>query len=171
MKRVNVKRLCVMGVLIAAAMLFSYVESLVPVFLPIPGVRLGLANIVVLLALLMFKPGEAFLIGFIRVLLSGILFGNPFSLAMSCSGFLLSFLVMYIFKRSDKFSIPGISIAGGMFHNVAQLLCARIILSSYGIMIYMFPLCVVGCITGCINGFICKMIFERTDKHDWISEG
>ena len=128
MKRVNVKRLCVMGVLIAAAMLFSYVESLVPGFLPIPGVRLGLANIVVLLALLMFKPGEAFLIGFIRVLLSGILFGNPFSLAMSCSGFLLSFLGRFF--GSCLFGCRlGYWLCGGFFSSrlcggfVARLFC------------------------------------------------
>ena len=165
MKNVTVKRLCLMGVLVAIAMLFSYVESLIPVFLPIPGIRLGLANIIVLIALLMLGPGEAFFIGFVRIMLSALLFGNLFSLALSFSGFLLSFISMLIVKKADRFTIPGISMTGGFFHNLAQLCCASLILSSGGIMIYTFPLCIVGLITGIINGFIAKMIYERGDMN------
>ena len=169
MKEMSVKRICLLGVLAAAAMLFSYVESMIPVFLPIPGIRLGLANTVILLALMMFTPLEAFLIGAVRIILSALLFGNLFSLALSSCGFLLSFFVMFLLKKSKAFSVPGISIAGGIFHNAAQLWCACFILSSGAVMIYTFPLCIVGALTGCLNGFICKMIFERTKRYDRLS--
>lgn len=99
----NIKRISLIGVFIAMAMLFSYVESLVPSFLPVPGARIGLANIVILLCLYTLGPVEALTVGIIRIVLSALLFGNLFSLALSCGGFVLSFSVMcFLYKKIGR---------------------------------------------------------------------
>lgn len=167
----NIKRISLIGVFIAMAMLFSYVESLVPSFLPVPGARIGLANIVILLCLYTLGPVEALTVGIIRIVLSALLFGNLFSLALSCGGFVLSFSVMCFLYKSHKHTIPGISAVSGAFHNFGQIIVASFIIGSTGLMSLFVLFAVLGIVTGIITGIICKMIYERTSKYDWLSQG
>ena len=167
--KVSVKELAVMGVLTAAAMIFSYVESLFAAFIPVPGVKLGLANVIILLAIFAVGEWQAFVIGLVRVLLSALLFGNLMSLGISSSGFLLSFLFMLYLKRLGKFSIIGISLGGGAAHNLGQLICVSIYMSSFLMMRYLFLFSLFGVLTGLVTGFVCKLIYERVKEYDWLS--
>lgn len=165
----GVKKVVLIGVLISAALIFSYVEFLFPSFIPVPGVKLGLANIVVLLAMLILGIKEAFLVGILRVILSSILFGNFISFFMAVSGFLLSFLFMAYLYKMDRNSIPGISMGGGVFHNFGQLIAASVYIGNFGLFKWAFLFSLFGIITGLITGFICRMIYERVKEYDWLS--
>ena len=167
----NIKRIAAAGALTAVALIFSYVETLISSFIPVPGVRLGIANIVVVLALFMMGPWEALAIGLLRIVIASVLFGNPVSFAMSLSGFALSFPVMLILKKTGKFTIPGISLGGGAAHNFGQLICAMVMLGNAGLLRFSVLFGLFGIITGMIVGFICKMIYERVKDYDWLSKG
>ena len=118
MKNNKVKNIAFYGMMTALALIFSYLESFIPVnaLIPIPGVKLGFANIVVVFALYMMKPVDAIIIGILRVLLSGLLFGNPMTIAYSLVGCFLSWLVMTLTKNT-KLSVVGVSMLGGIMHN------------------------------------------------------
>lgn len=165
----SIKRLTLMGVMTALAMLFSYVESLVPSFLPIPGARIGLANIVVLLCLYVIGPREAFIVGIVRILLSALLFGNIFSLCLSISGFVFSFLLTVFLYKRKVFSIPGISSGAGAFHNFGQVIAASFIVGNSKLLSSFVWFGILGIVTGILTGFICKLVYERIFKYDWIS--
>ena len=110
-------RVAYFGVFTALALIFSYVETLIPINFGIPGVKLGLANLVIVIALYKMKLTEVYLLSVVRVLLSGFIFGNYFSIIYSLAGGLLSLTVMALLKKSKGFSVMGISVAGGVFHN------------------------------------------------------
>ena len=114
------------GVLASLALIASYVESLVPLPVPVPGIRLGLANAVVLAVLELFGFREAFLVSVVRILLSGFLFGNLSSIFYSLGGGLLSLLLMNLLYKKGSFGTLGISMAGGVAHNFGQLLVASL---------------------------------------------
>ena len=124
------KKVARMGVFIALAMIFSYIEVLIPFNFGIPGVKLGIANIVTVTSLYVFSTGEAFGISVIRIVLMGILFGNGMSLLYSLAGGLLSFLALWIGKRTSWFSVIGVSVAGGVFHNVGQILAGMLVMKN-----------------------------------------
>ena len=106
-------RVAYFGVFTALALIFSYVETLIPINFGIPGVKLGLANLVIVIALYKMKLTEVYLLSVVRVLLSGFIFGNYFSIIYSLAGGLLSLTVMALLKKSKGFSVMGISVAGG----------------------------------------------------------
>ena len=120
-------RVAYFGVFTALALIFSYVESLIPIQLGIPGVKLGLANLIIVIALYKMRLSEVFLLSIVRILLSGFLFGNYFSILYSLAGGLLSLAVMALLKKTGDFSVMGISMAGGVFHNVGQLVVAMMV--------------------------------------------
>ena len=111
-------------------MIFSYVEVLIPFNFGIPGIKLGIANLVIVVGLCFLKPHEVFLVSVLRILLVGILFGNGMSLIYSIAGGMFSLAVMLILKKSGGFSILGISVAGGVAHNIAQLAAAMLVVST-----------------------------------------
>ena len=122
------KRIAAIGLLIALAMILSYVETLFPVFFAVPGMKLGLTNLVIIVALYTLKPMDAFLVNIVRIVLVAFTFGNMFSMIYSLAGGMLSFLVMYLLKRSDRFGAVGISAAGGVAHNLGQIIVAIFVL-------------------------------------------
>ena len=140
--------------LIGLAMIFSYVESLIPLNFGIPGVKLGLANLVVVAGLAFLPPLQILAVLISRICLTGLLFGNVLSLAYSLAGGLLSFLVMLLLKRIKGFSMTGISIAGGVAHNVGQLLTAMVILGNVHLGWYFPPLLVAGVVAGGLIGML-----------------
>lgn len=152
------------GVFTALALIFSYVESLIPINFGIPGVKLGLANLITLIALYKMSVKEAFLISIARVILSGFIFGNLFAILYSLAGGLLSLAIMTWFKRSNKFSIYGISMAGGVFHNVGQLMMAILVVESVTIAGYLPVLLVSGLLTGLVIGVVSGETLKRIDK-------
>ena len=157
-------RVAYFGVFTALALIFSYVETLIPINFGIPGVKLGLANLITLIALYKMTVKEAYLISITRVVLSGFLFGNLFAILYSLAGGLLSLTLMTVFKKSDKFSIYGISMAGGVFHNVGQLIMAMLVVESVTIAGYLQVLLVSGLITGLLIGVVSREVLKRIRK-------
>lgn len=115
-------RVAYFGVFTALALIFSYVETLIPVNLGIPGVKLGLANLIIVVALYKMRLSEAYLLSVVRVLLAGFIFGNYFSIIYSLAGGLLSLTVMALLKKWGGFSCRESVFAGGVFHNIGQLI-------------------------------------------------
>ncbi|MEI3139095.1 MAG: Gx transporter family protein [Lachnospiraceae bacterium] len=160
-KKSSAQKVALYGVLIALAMVLSYVEMLIPLPVGIPGVKPGLANLVVFLALYTMTAREALLISMVRILLVSITFGNGSAFLYSMAGGILSFLVMWIFQKKDFLLPAGVSIAGGIAHNVGQLLMAAVILENGAVFTYFPVLLAAGCITGGIIGFLGEQIRKR----------
>lgn len=149
------------GVFVALALIFSYIETLIPFQIGIPGVKLGLANIVIVIALYRMPAGEALMLSVVRVILSGFLFGNLMSILYSLAGGLLSLAVMWGMKRIKAVSILGVSIAGGVFHNIGQLVMAALVVETYGVFSYVPVLLVSGLITGLVIGLASGEVLKR----------
>lgn len=164
MNKSKVKNIALYGVMIALAMIFSYLESFIPInlLIPVPGVKLGLANIVVLFALYTMRFGDAVVIAIIRVLLSGLIFGNPMTIAYSLAGSMLSIVVMYLLKKTDL-SIIGVSMMGGISHNIGQLIVAVILTSTVRIAYLVPVLLVTGMVTGLLMGVAAKLVIPRVE--------
>ena len=158
------KKIALMGLMTALALIFSYIEFLIPISIGIPGIKLGLANIVTVVALYILKPHEAFLINLVRILLCGLLFGNSMSLIYSLSGGILSFVIMLLLKKINGFSVYGVSIAGGVTHNIGQILAAMAVLENVMIAYYLPVLLIAGAATGFLIGFLSSRIIPQADK-------
>ncbi|MCI9168925.1 MAG: Gx transporter family protein [Dorea sp.] len=154
-------RVAYFGVFTALALIFSYVETLIPISFGIPGVKLGLANLIIVIALFKLKLKETYLLSVVRILLSGFLFGNYFSIIYSLAGALLSLSVMALLKRAGGFSIIGISIAGGVFHNIGQLFVAMAVVEMFQAAYYVPVLLVAGLLTGCLIGILAQEMLKR----------
>ncbi len=148
------------GLMIALAFIFSYIESLFPV-VGIPGVKLGLANLVVLVTLVLLRPRDALAISCLRILLVGFTFGSPASMLYSLAGGLVSLGVMILFRRSEKFSILGVSVAGGVSHNLAQLAVAAAVLRTPQIVWYLPILLLSGLLTGALIGVAARLCLPK----------
>ena len=160
-KRLTGKQIAEYGLLIALAMVLSYVEFLIPFSFAVPGIKLGLANIVVVFALYRLGKTEAFVISILRVLLMTFMFGNAFALAYSLSGAVLSFLVMLLLLKNGRFSPVGVGIGGGVAHNIGQILCAMVLLETKQIIYYLPVLFVSGTLAGVAIGVISGILINR----------
>ena len=149
------------GVFTALALIFSYVETLIPIHFGIPGAKLGLANLVVVIVL--YKAGwkDALLLSVTRIVLSGFLFGNLFGILYSLAGGLFSLGVMTIIKRRESFSMIGVSMAGGVTHNIGQLIVAMIVVETYQVGYYLPALMLAGLATGTLTGLVCREVLRR----------
>ncbi|MFI3238173.1 MAG: Gx transporter family protein [Lachnospiraceae bacterium] len=150
-----------MGMYIAIAMIFSYVEMLIPFNFGIPGMKLGLANLIVVVVLYKMNYKDAYIVSIIRVVLVGMLFGNLASIAFSLSGCLLSLTIMCIMHKLDVLSILGVSMIGAVFHNIGQILMAMLVVSSFSVVYYLPVLLVAGIITGLVIGIIAREMLKR----------
>ncbi len=148
------------GLMIALAFIFSYIETLIPV-VGIPGVKLGLANLVVLVTLVLLRSRDALAISFLRILLVGFTFGSPVSMLYSLAGGLVSLGVMILCRRTEKFSILGVSIAGGVSHNLAQLAVAAGALRTPQIVWYLPVLLLSGLLTGALIGVVARLCLPK----------
>ena len=157
------KKTAFMGLFLALSMILSYVESLIPFSFGIPGIKLGLANLVVVLMLYKIGAKEALCVSVLRIILTGFLFGNGFSILYSLAGGVLSFLGMVLLKKFD-FKCITISTTGGILHNIGQVIMASIVVSNYYIYYYIPVLLIAGAATGFINGLISQEIIIRIGK-------
>ena len=154
-------RVAYFGVFTALALIFSYVETLIPFNFGIPGVKLGLANLIIVIVLYKIKLSEVYLLSIVRVLLNGFIFGNYFSIIYSLAGGLLSLTVMALLKKKGGFSILGISMAGGVMHNIGQLIIAMIIVETFSVAYYVPVLLISGLITGFVIGIASGEMLKR----------
>lgn len=159
-KNPNIKRIAFIGMLTAYAMILSYIESLIPFFFGIPGMKLGLANLAVVISLYLLDEKAAVLINGIRIFLSGVLFSNLFAIGYSLFGAIFSFAVMLLLKRFGQFSVLGVSVAGGVFHNVGQIIMAVLVFKSLAVVYYLPPLILCGIITGAGIGLLSETLFR-----------
>ena len=157
-------RVAYFGVFTALALIFSYVETLIPINFGIPGIKLGLANLIIIVALYKMSVKEAYVLSIVRVVLAGFMFGNLFSIIYSLAGGLLSLTIMALLKKTDKFSLFGISMAGGVFHNVGQLIVAILVMENLNIAYYMPVLLISGLITGLVIGVVAGEMLKRLAK-------
>ena len=149
------------GMLLALALIFGYVETLLPLSFGIPGVKLGLANLVILSCLYVLSVPEVLLLLVVRILLSGFFFGNGMMILYSLAGGLLSFCVMLIGKKTNRFSMAGVSILGGVFHNLGQLLLAVVLVWNEKLFFYFPVLLLSGALTGALIGLLSQEILNR----------
>ncbi len=155
------KKIAQTGLLVAVAFVFSYIESLIPLNLGVPGIKIGLSNLVVLFALYMMSYRISFGISMVRIFLVGLTFGNLAAMLYSLAGGLLSFGVMALLKKSGKFSVYGVSLAGGVAHNIGQILVACLVLRTSLLLYYLPFLLVSGVTAGLLIGILGGMILRR----------
>ena len=160
------KRTALIGIFAAAAIILGYVESMLPVFVGIPGVKLGLANLCVLYVLETGHVFSGLLINLIRILVIGFLFGSLFSIAYSLSGAAVSMAVMLLLIRTRKVSVPAVSMAGGIAHNIGQLLVASAITENIRLFFYGPILIISGILTGLVIGLITVELLRRLPDPD-----
>ena len=159
------KKLTVLGICTAAAMILSYIEFLLPpLYSAVPGIKIGLANIIIVFLLYKLGAWEACLVSFVRICLCALLFGSALTLMYSAAGALLSISVMILLKKCSLFSTVGVSIAGGVFHNLGQIVLASIILSTKEIAYYMIALAVSGIIAGVFVGIVGALMLRYIKK-------
>lgn len=160
----RVKSITSIGVLCALAIILSYIELLLPpIYAAVPGIKVGLPNIVIIYALYSLGVKKATAISFIRLTISALLF-NPSTFIYSLAGALLSLAVMALLKKSKKFSAIGVSIAGGVMHNLGQILVAIWLLETVEIGYYMFILAISGTLAGVFVGLAATFVINRLKK-------
>lgn len=157
----NPKKTAYLGILAGISIIFGYVESLIPFFSGIPGIKLGLANLAVLFVLEKYTWREATLVSMVRIFVIGFLFGNMFSILYSLAGALLSLTVMALMKWKSGFSILGISVSGGVSHNIGQLIVAALIVENMSFFYYTPILLISGTITGLLIGILTREVLKR----------
>lgn len=154
------KKIAVLSMLTGFALMLSYVESLIPLAPSIPGVKLGLANLAVILCLYRYGWKDALMVDVARVLLNSLLFGNLYVVLYSLAGALLSFGAMAAAKRFSCFSVIGASVCGGIFHNIGQLLVAMAIVGTEPVIWYLPWLLAAGCVTGIVIGLTAMEVLK-----------
>ncbi len=156
------KKTALLGVLIGVALVLSYLEAILPpIYAAVPGIKVGLPNIVVILILYKMGVKEAAAVSLIRVFTVAMLFGNVVTLAYSTAGALLSLLLMALFKKLDVFSTVGVSIIGGVAHNLGQILVAIVLLNSTLIGYYMIILTITGTLAGVFIGLVGSVVTKK----------
>lgn len=154
------KRIASFGILTALALILGYIEMQIPPLFAVPGMKLGLTNLVVLFALYRLGSRDAVLINLIRIGISAILFGSGVSFLYSLAGGLLSGLVMILLKRWDRFSQTGVSVAGGLSHNIGQLLVATVLTGTGKIFFYLPVLWLSGTAAGLVIGLLGGLVLK-----------
>lgn len=149
------------AVLAALGLIFSYIEVLIPFNMGIPGVKLGIANLVVIVALYALGNKYAFAINMIRVVVAGLLFTGLFGMLYSLAGAILSFAGMAALKKTGLFSVTGVSLCGGVLHNLGQIIVAAVVISNVKVFAYFPVLIISGVISGAIIGIIAWLILRR----------
>ena len=158
------RKIAYLGVFLALALILSYVESLIPFYFGIPGVKLGLTNLIVVVMLYCTGTKEAFGVSVARILLAGFLFGNLFSILYSLAGGVLSFIVMCLLKKTGRFHVISVSVTGGISHNLGQLIGAAFVVETYDIFYYMPFLLIAGVATGFVIGMLAQEFILRFEK-------
>ncbi len=155
------QRVAYFGMFTALALIFSYVETLIPIHFGIPGVKLGLANLIIVVALYKMKLWETCTLSIVRIVLSGFMFGSLSSILYSLAGGILSLIAMSLLKKTGKFSVMGVSIAGGVSHNIGQLIIAMLVVETFSVSYYFPVLLISGLITGAVIGVVAGEMLKR----------
>ncbi|MDE7404054.1 MAG: Gx transporter family protein [Lachnospiraceae bacterium] len=147
-----------LGLLLAFALILSYIETIIPFQSGIPGIKLGLANLAVVLCLYLFGWKEALVLTMVKALLAGFMFGSMSMIIYSMAGAFISALIMMILKKTHWFHVPVVSAAGGVAHNLGQILVAFFVVETYGIVYYVPILVIAGLLTGILIGMVAVLV-------------
>ena len=158
------KRVALSALFASLALIFSYVEAILPAAPGIPGIKLGIANLVVIIAMYRLDSRYALTINLIRIFLAGFMFSGLYGAIYSLCGCILSFAVMCLLKKSDAFSVVGVSMGGGVAHNIGQLSIAAILVSSPQIFYYLPVLIISGTVSGIMIGWLGWILLEHIPK-------
>ena len=158
------KRVAFLGMCIALSMILSYFESLIPPLVAVPGIKVGLPNLVMVFMLYKIGWKETAIVSILRVILVGILFGTPLSMIYSLAGATLSLIGMILLKKTNLFAPVTVSVVGGILHNVAQIVTACIVMSTSQIAYYLPVLLISGTVAGIIIGYVAALILKRLEK-------
>ncbi len=158
MSKVSYK-VAILSLFIAFTLILSYIEFLIPISYGY-GLKLGLANIAIVSLLYIFSLKDAFIVNIVRILISGLLFGNVISIIFSLSGGLLSIIMMAVIKKICKISIITVSVMGAIFHNIGQLVAAYLLTDVPGLLFYTPVLLIGGIITGTVIGILADIIIK-----------
>lgn len=161
------RKIAYVSLLTSLALIFSYVEAIIPFNIGIPGVKLGIANLVIIVALYLLDVKCTFLINIIRIVIAGLLFSGVFGILYSLAGGLLSLTVMALLRKTGFFSIIGISIAGGVTHNLGQIFTAAWLMGTVKVFIYFPVLLFSGIICGALIGIVAFFILKRLYHSIW----
>lgn len=164
-EKISVKKIAIIAIFITLALVLSYVDSLIPLAIMVPGIKIGLANIVIILSLYMIGEKETILISTIRVILSSLLFGTILTFAYSMTGAILSLIIMIILKKKTTLATMTISIIGAVSHNIGQIIMAVMIMSTKEIIYYLPILMITGVISGTIIGILASLLILFTKKN------
>ena len=156
-----IRQITTMGMLVALAMVLGFVETLIPINLGIPGMKLGLANIVVVIALFLFDVKTAVVVSILRIILIAMTFGNMSMMFYSIAGASLSLLSMIAISKIKSFSLISVSIIGGIMHNVGQIICAAFVVRTNGVFTYLPVLIIAGLVSGALIGIVAGLISVR----------
>ena len=156
-----IRQITTMGMLVALAMVLGFVETLIPINLGIPGMKLGLANIVVVIALFLFDIKTAVVVSILRIILIAMTFGNMSMMFYSIAGASLSLLSMIAVSKIKSFSLISVSIIGGIMHNVGQIICAAFVVRTNGVFTYLPVLIIAGLVSGALIGIVAGLILVR----------
>ena len=154
------RKISINAMFTAFAVVLSYIETFVPVA-GIPGVKLGLANFAIVLAIYMLGYKNAITINIVRILIIGAFFGNLFSISFSIAGAIISFIPMAVLKHTGKVSMVTVAITGGVFHNIGQVFVATLVVDTYGVFSYVPVLIISGIITGMVIGILSNIVYTR----------
>lgn len=161
MRNKKTKKLAFLGLCTAVTLILAYVEALLPpLWAAVPGIKMGLPNIMLLFLLYRFSVKEAAAVSLVRLFAVALLFGNIMTLAYSFAGAVLSLAVMNLLKRIDRFSMVAVSIMGGIFHNLGQVLVAILVLETAEIGYYMIVLTVTGTVAGILIGLAGYLVLK-----------
>ena len=158
------KKVAFLGLAIALAMVLSFVESQIPALVAIPGIKVGLPNLVMVFLLYKVGPKETVIVSIIRILLVSLLFGNVQTMTFSIAGAVLSLISMIVLKKTNWFSCITVSIVGGVFHNVGQIIAACLWTETAEVAFYLPVLLISGTIAGAVIGLIAGMLVKRLEK-------
>ena len=160
----NVKAVARLAILTCITLVLGYLESLIPLGVA-PGVKLGLANTVLLYAVYLMGPGSAALLMLMKVLLSGLLFGGISAMLYSMAGGVLSLSIMLLLRRSRHVGVIGVSVAGAVCHNIGQLLMACLMVESRALLGYLPILLISAAVTGLLTGVIAKYAIKGVQAY------
>lgn len=160
-ERNHTQKTALTALMAALALIFSYIEVLIPFNFGVPGIKLGIANLIIIVTLYYIGPKYALAVNVMRVLVAGLLFNGLFGAAYSLAGALISFLVMLLLKKTKIFSVVGVSMAGGVAHNLGQILVAAFLVSNIKIFVYFPVLIISGVISGTLIGILSYLILKR----------
>ena len=159
--KLNLKKMTALAITVSIALILSFIESRIPVFVAIPGIKVGLANIAVIFTLYKLGAKEAALVSVLRVILVSLLFGSPVSFIYSLTGAILSFAVMILLKRFTSLATVTVSVSGGVMHNIGQIIAASFMLSTNVVLYYLPFLLLSGTLAGIVIGVASALIVKR----------